>query len=119
MIKSKKEEVFSVKEENTITKILSNEIEFDGKIIKKIRFDLEHINRGWNGEKNDYNKIKRSHYNEDDILDFFEQFGFYTIEWDDGPEGNKTREIIRGAVYFRYVAYICDYENNDQKKNSN
>jgi hypothetical protein len=106
----------AVKEENTVTKILDDEVEFDGKRINKIRFDLEHINRGWDKNKNDYNPTRRSHYEEDDVIEFFEQLGFYSIEWDGGPEGNKIREVIKGKVHFRYIAIITDHNCRELKK---
>ena len=105
-----------MKVENIITQTLEEAIEFDGKLVKKIQFDLEHINRGWNQNKNDYNSFKRSNYNAQNIICFFEQFSYYSIEWDDGPAGNKSREIIRGKNYFRYIAFITDHENNELKK---
>ena len=43
-----------MKEENTQKVELEEEIEFDGKKINAIKFDLLHINQGWDEEKRDY-----------------------------------------------------------------
>ena len=105
-----------MKEENTVSKVLSEEIEFDGKKIIKIKFDLEHINRGWDKTRNDYNKTRRSNYNEEDIVAIFEQLGFYTIIWDEGLNGNKLIIRVKGKEFYRYVAFVTDFKTDEQKK---
>jgi len=105
-----------VKRENVTTKTLSDAIEFDGKTIERISFDLEHINRGWDTQKNDYNPHRRSSYTADDIVEFFEQFGFYSIEWDDQPGGSKEEVMVKGKKHYRYTAYVTDHESQQQKK---
>lgn len=103
-----------MKEKNIITVELDFEIEFDGLKIKKIKFDLEHINRGWDKRKHDYNARKRSSYTISDIVDFFEQFGFYKIEWEEGV--NKNTVNILGNKRTRYYAYVFDHIEEKQKK---
>lgn len=102
-----------MKEENTVTRNLDSEVLFDGKLVKKIKFDLEHINRGWDQNKNDYNPKERTHYTEEDIIEFFEQFGYVNIEWDND---SKTVEEVKGKKYHRYVAYVTDHKDDKQKK---
>ena len=43
-----------MKPENTEIRILEDEVEFDGKVVKKIKYDLKHINQGWNDKARDY-----------------------------------------------------------------
>ena len=105
-----------MKQINIVTRALVNAIEFDGKIIKRICFDLEHINTGWDSFKNNYNLNRRSNYTADDIIEFFEQFGFYLIVWDDEPGGNKECVTVRGKKHYRYTAYVTDYAKSVQKK---
>ena len=103
-----------MKEENIQTRELEDEIEFDGKKIKSIKFDLEHINRGWDAEANDYNDEVRSDYTAEDVIDFFEQFGYYDIEWEEGR--NKYETEVRGKKRARYVAFVTDHNKGKQKK---
>lgn len=105
-----------MKEENNVTRELKEEVEFDGKTIKKIKFDLEHINRGWDKTTNDYNLTTRSKYNENDIVEIFEQFGFYTIEWNEGLNGNKFKVRNKGKEFYRYIALVTDFKTAEQKK---
>jgi hypothetical protein len=102
-----------VKSANTLTRVLDEAVLLDGKLITKIRFDLEHINRGWDKELNDYNKTKRSHYTSDDIVDFFEQLRLYAIKWD---SQNKLIKEIKGQCYYRYLAYVWDLKKKKRKK---
>lgn len=105
-----------MKEKNTISKNLNEEIEFDGKKIIKIKFDLEHINRGWDKTRNDYNKTRRSNYSEEEIVEIFEQFGFYSIIWDEGLNGNKFKIKVKEKDYNRYVTFVSDFNTGEQKK---
>jgi len=103
-----------VKEENIVARKLDGEVEFDGHKVKTIKFDLEHINRGWNAEKHDYNSIRRSNYTAEDIVEFFEQFGYYSIEWEEGR--NKNKMDVRGKKRTRYFAIVHDPYSGEQKK---
>lgn len=104
----------TLKEENIVTKKLSVAVQFDGLQVKFIKFDLEHINRGWDSLNRDYNLIKRSTYSAQDIVEFFEQFKYYNIEWEEGK--NKNRVIVRGEMRIRYFAYVYDHNIKKQKK---
>lgn len=104
----------AMKAENIDTVFLDDKVLFDGMIIRKISFDLEHINRGWNKEVRDYNKTRRSHYTAEDVTDFFEQFGHYSIEWEEGY--NKFLIRIHNNSHYRYIAYVIDFETEEQKK---
>ena len=73
-----------MKLENLKQANLSHAIDFDGRKIRKIIFDLEHINRGWDIDKHDYKPTRRSEYVESDVIDFFEQFSYYSIVWELG-----------------------------------
>ncbi len=103
-----------MKKENIITLKLEDGIEFDGFKITKIKFDLEHINRGWNKERHDYNTTRRSNYTADDIVDFFEQFSFYDIEWEEGI--SKMSLFVMGEKRTRYLAYVFDHGKKRQMK---
>jgi hypothetical protein len=103
-----------VKVENIVTCKLDFEIEFDGHKVKKIKFDLEHINRGWDKDRHDYNAKRRSHYAVEDIVDFFEQFGFYAIEWEENVNKNKVN--VLGETRTRYFAYVFDHNKGEKKK---
>ena len=106
-----------MKEENTQRVELEEEIEFDGKKIKVIRFDLKHINQGWDEEKRDYcpKGLKRdTRYKAEDIIDFFEQYGLFEPEWEIGR--NKEKISIKGKKHFRYIGIVIDYENWDEQK---
>ena len=105
-----------MKQKNIVTKTLADAVDFDGKVIQKISFDLEHINRGWDSLKSDYNPTRRSNYTAGDIVEFFEQFGFYTIEWEDKQGGNKETVTVRGKKHYRYTAYVTDHKASQQKK---
>ena len=105
-----------MKEENIVTEELDEEIEIDGHQIKTIKFDLEHINRGWDKDNHDYNPEadRRSNYSAEDIVEFFEQLGYYAIDWDEGV--NKNEVEVRGRKRTRYYAYIYDHDAEKQKK---
>ena len=103
-----------MKDENIVSEELEEEIEFDGHKIKNIKFDLEHINHGWDADNHDYNEEKRSDYTAQDVIDFFEQFGYYSIDWKEGQ--NKFEAEIKGQKYIRYVAYVTDHDSEEQKK---
>lgn len=103
-----------MKEENIVTVELNEKIEFDGHDIKIIKFDLEHINRGWDAQKHEYKSGRRSEYTASDVVEFFEQFGFYSIEWEAGE--NKEEVEIRGQKRWRYISYIWDHDNGEKKR---
>lgn len=106
-----------MKEENTQKVELEEEIEFDGKKIKAIKFDLLHINQGWDEEKRDYcpkGQKRNTDYNADDVVEFFEQYGFFEPEWEHGR--NKEEVLIKGKKHFRYIGTVIDYENNNEQK---
>lgn len=105
-----------MKDENVVTEVLEFEVEIDGHTIRTIKFDLEHINRGWNKESRDYNPktCRRSNYKAEDIVEFFEQLGFYDITWEEGI--NKKIVQIRGQKRVRYYTYVFDHGNECQKK---
>lgn len=106
-----------MKEENIQKAELEEEVEFDGKKIKVIRFDLLHINQGWDEKRRDYcpKGLKRAtNYDAKDVVDFFEQYGFFEPEWELGR--NKEEVIIKGKKHFRYVGTVIDYENGDEQK---
>jgi hypothetical protein len=103
-----------VKEENIVTVALTEEVEFDGHKVKSIKFDLEHINRGWDAAKHDYNSSRRSSYTAEDIVEFFEQFGYYNIVWEQGRNKNKLE--VRGKLRTRYFAIIHDHDAGESKK---
>jgi hypothetical protein len=100
-----------VKEKNKQTKKLSESIIFDGQKIDAITFDLLHINKGWDDEKGDYANTFRSSYSEEDIVDFFEQFKYWHIEWELGE--NKNEIQIKGKHYYRYVVDTCNESGED------
>lgn len=98
-----------MKPENTVVKILGSPVHIDGKLINRIKYDLTHINRGWDTAKRDYNppSPKRKQIGDDEVEDLFSQFEYYEIEW---SEENKREEEIGGKKYYRYVAYVYDEE---------
>lgn len=102
-----------MKHENILAEELVDEVEIDGHKIKTIRFDLEHINRGWDKEKHDYNEGRRSSYNSQDVVDFFEQITYFLIEWEEGLNKNKVE--VRGMKQIRYYAFVYDHNNGEQK----
>lgn len=79
---------------------------FDYQQINKIICDLIHINQGWDEEKHDYAFRNRSEYDEDDIVEIFEQFKYLTVEWVLGF--NKSQLRIKGINYFRYILNTTD-----------
>lgn len=95
-----------MKDENSVTIVLSEAIMFDHQMINKITFDLVHINQGWDEEKRDYAFRNRSDYNDDDIVEIFEQFKYLTVEWVLGF--NKSQIRIKGLNYFRYILNTTD-----------
>ncbi len=99
-----------MKDENKQTEILAEPIFFDHQLIQRITFDLIHINQGWDDEKHDYANRNRSSYTAADIIDFFEQFKYYQVEWLLGT--NKTQEDIRGVLYNRYFWKTTDENGN-------
>ena len=72
-----------MKPENTEIRILEDEVEFDGKVVKKIKYDLKHINQGWNDKARDYKTRLRSNYTGENVEGIFSRFGYLSIEWDD------------------------------------
>lgn len=99
---------------NTQFITLPTQVLFDSHRVKWVKFDLLHINKGWNKELSDYNEGYRSHYTASDVVDIFEQFDYYQIEWEE--DRNKFRVDIRGEKYFRYIALVSDYESLDELK---
>lgn len=89
-----------MKDENKQTEVLTEPVLFDHQLIQRITFDLVHINQGWDDEKHDYAYRNRSSYTAADIIDFFEQFKYFSVEWQFGV--NKERIEIRGVPYSRY-----------------
>jgi hypothetical protein len=89
-----------LKDENKQTVLLSTPVLFDHQLIDRITFDLVHINQGWDSTTHDYAYRNRSFYKSSDIIDFFEQFRFFTVEWTIGI--NKEEKTIKGKRYFRY-----------------
>lgn len=84
--------------------------------VETIKFDLEHINCGWDKEKHDYNGDKRSDYNAQDVVEFFEQIGYFLIDWEEGL--NKNEVEVRGKRRVRYYAFVHDHyhDSGEQKK---
>lgn len=103
-----------MKEENIVSKELDEAVELDGYKVKAIKFDLEHINRGWDIDNHDYKLGRRSNYNAEDIVEFFEQLGYYAIEWSEGE--NKHKVEVRGRRRMRYYAFVYDHDAQEQKK---
>ena len=99
-----------MKDVNKQTEVLAEAILFDHQLIQRITFDLIHINQGWDDEKHDYANRNRSSYTAADIIDFFEQFKYYQVEWLLGR--NKTTENIRGVLYYRYFWETTDENGN-------
>ena len=91
-----------MKEINKQTIFLFRPVIFDNKIVRKISFDLLHINEGWDEIKNDYAYRSRSSYSADDIVDFFEQFLFIQVEWE--IDINKFEQKIR--VHLSIVMFL-------------
>jgi hypothetical protein len=99
-----------VKEENRVTIVLAEAIMFDYQLINKISFDLVHINQGWDEEKHDYAFRNRSDYNEDDIVEIFEQLKYFQVEWTLGVNKEKVR--IKGVAYYRYHWMTTDEDGD-------
>ncbi len=99
-----------MKEANKQTVVLSEAIIFDDQLIHKITFDLIHINHGWDDEKHDYSKWKRSSYTALDIIDLFEQLKYFKLKWVLGI--NKVMVKIKGSLYYRYLWKTTDEEGN-------
>lgn len=91
---------------NKQTVVLAEAILFDHQLVEKITFDLVHINQGWDDETHDYANRNRSSYTAADIIDFFEQFKFYQVEWLLGT--NKHRVCLRGKWHHRYFWETTD-----------
>lgn len=96
-----------MKDENKQTVVLSDPVLFDHQFIHRITFDLIHINQGWDDEKHDYAYRNRSFYEADDIVDLFEQFKYFSIEWIFGL--NKEIIRVKNITYYRYY-----WETTDQ-----
>lgn len=103
-----------MKAENTLTVELDETIDFDGFKVSKIKFDLEHINRGWNQVTRNYNEMARSNYTAEDVKDFFAQFGYYCLEWEEGR--NKFKKEFGGRTFYRYISFVTDLVTEVQKK---
>lgn len=99
-----------MKDSNKQTEVLGEAILFDYQLIHRITFDLVHINQGWDDEKHDYAYRNRSSYTAADIVDFFEQFKYYQVEWLLGI--NKEEIIIKGFRYYRYFWETTDEEGS-------
>lgn len=99
-----------MKEENRVTIVLAEAIMFDYQLINKISFDLVHINQGWDEEKHDYAFRNRSDYNEDDIVEIFEQLKYFQVEWTLGVNKEKVR--IKGVAYYRYHWMTTDEDGD-------
>lgn len=104
----------AVKEENIDVVRLDEEVELDGRRIWFIKFDLKHINYGWNKELHDYNHFRRSHYKRDDIVEFFEQLGLVSIEWEEGVSKHDVK--LRGEKRTRYYSRVYDHQGEQEKK---
>lgn len=81
---------------------------FDYQWIRKITFDLIHINEGWDDERHDYAYRGRSSYSAEDIIDFFEQFKYFSVEWSLGINKNEIK--IKGTYCYRYYWETTDEE---------
>lgn len=89
-----------MKDENKQTEVLTVPILFDHQLIHKITFDLVHINQGWDDEKHDYAYRNRSSYTAAEIVEFFEQFKYFSVEWLLGK--NKENIRLKGVSFYRY-----------------
>ena len=99
-----------MKEENRVTIVLAEAIMFDYLLINKISFDLVHINQGWDEGRHDYAFRNRSDYNEDDIVEIFEQFKYFQVEWILGVNKEKVR--IKGVTHHRYYWVTTDEDGD-------
>lgn len=100
-----------MKDENKQTVVLAEAVNFDHQLVKCITFDLVHINQGWDDDEHDYAYRNRSSYTAADIVDFFEQFKYFTVEWSLGS--NKESIKIKGVLHCRYYWETTD-ENGDR-----
>ena len=101
---------------NTKIENLNDEVVFDGLTIKKIKFDLDHINYGWNPETGDYHPpgvIRNTNITADEVIDFFEQYEFYQPEWE--LDQNKEEVIVRDVLCHRYTGVVIDYDNGNKE----
>lgn len=97
-----------MKDANKQTVVLTEAILFDNQLILRITFDLMHINHGWDEVRHEYTNKKRSSYTAIDIIDFFEQFRYYKVEWLSGLNKEKVR--IKGNFLYRYFWDTTDEE---------
>ena len=100
-----------MKDENKQTEVLTEGVLFDHQVIQRVTFDLLHINQGWDDEKHDYANRNRSFYTAAEIVDFFEQFKYFSVEWLLGT--NKENIKIKGISQYRY-----HWETTDEKGNT-
>lgn len=98
-----------VKEENKQTIILSEAILFDDQLIRKITFDLMHINHGWDAINYDYAYRNRSNYTARDIIRIISMFKYAEADWRLGE--NKFNKIVKGINYYRYLWQTTDHDN--------
>lgn len=89
-----------MRDENKQTHILTEPVLFDHQLIRRITFDLVHINQGWDNVNHHYAYKNRSTYKAEDIIEFFEQFKYIQVVWILGT--NKFKQIVRGVTYYRY-----------------
>jgi predicted translin family RNA/ssDNA-binding protein len=99
-----------MKEVNKQTILLFRPVIFDSQIVRKLSFDLMHINEGWDELKNDYAYKGRSSYIVDNIVEFFEQFLFIQVEWEINL--NKFEKKVLGVPIYRYVFDTTDEDGN-------
>lgn len=99
-----------MKDVNKQTVVLAEAILFDHQLIKRITFDLIHINQGWNDTKRDYAYKNRSSYVAEDIIEFFEQFKYFQVEWQLGI--NKEIAKVKGALCLRYFWETTDEDGD-------
>ena len=95
---------------NKQTAVLAEAVLFDHQLIQRITFDLIHINQGWDDESHDYAYRNRSSYTAQDIIEFFEQFKYYEVEWLLGI--NKVSANILGVMHYRYFWETTDENGN-------
>lgn len=88
-----------MKDKNKQT-VLTEAVIFDHQRIYRITFALVHINQGWDDQKGDYAYRNRSSYIAADIVELFEQFKYFFVEWVIGI--NKEIVKIKGINYYRY-----------------
>lgn len=106
-----------MKSNNTQSVELAELVDFDSRKIRSIKFDLKHINQGWDAKNKDYSSVgskRNTQYTADEVVEFFEQFGYFEPEWELGR--NKEAISIKGIKYFRYVGIVVDYTKEDEQK---